>query len=395
MKNLLLRIAFKALSDFYRIVAAILDWRCHLRVITGRPKYDVACITNFECDMQKNFMGFFSERKPVKNGMRFSIGKTTGRYLLINSTARDLLRSQTRDMGKTQTRIAVVTAIHDGAKVILLAAGTKRLFDDKELALMRADFPEMIFTIGDNGTAWALLCDIFHVIERRKISKGANVVVLGPNGYLGEVVMETLTASGFRNLIPISIKDPKPIDETQDVELVIACTHHHGLRLSADRLCRMASAKGISVVDVCKPANLSVQEFSKCGDICERQDSGTVTNDRLRYVFSLGAIFILHNLNLGLNRLYGCFAETLALGLNDEESRHTMDFLKVNRDAMSLVERIFAKEGFRVAPLSNFGKAIKVVAGEKEAITQRYGRRGKREASLPCSAIRAKKNEPL
>ncbi len=358
MKRAVIRILFMLLSDFYRMVASILDWRCHWRMLSGRGRYDVAFITNFENDLQKGFMGM-GERRSVAYGLRFSLGGSLCRYLLINCSAHDLARPEPQQAARHYARMAIGTAVRDGARIILFAAGTKRLFSKSEFAGIRRDYPGVVFTIGDNGTALAMLSEVVHAIESREIKDGSKIAILGPNGFLGEAATKFLRLLGLDNLRLLSASKENPFADVHGVELIIACSHHASLKLRADILDHISGGNGAHVIDVCRPANLSRREFMKCRNII-RQDSGMVYNAGIRYVFPLGARFVLRRLGISTEILYGCFGEAVALSALPGEDLMMFDFLSVNRETMKLLEHAFMLSGFEVPSARNFGEAATV-----------------------------------
>lgn len=355
VKQAVIGFLFMALSDLYRMIAAVLDWRCHLRALSGKGKYDVAFITNLENDLQKRFMGIF-RRRSVAYGLRFSIGGSLCRYLLINRSAHELTGPKSQQLAKDYTRTAITTAVRDGARIILFAAGTKRLFSESELAEIRLDYPGIIFTIGDNGTALALLADVLHVIKLRGLKADSRIAILGPNGFLGEVTTKYLRALGYNNLLLLSSNMGNPFADVHGVELVVACSHYARLRLTVDILNRISCERGAYVIDVCRPSNLSRKEFLKCRNVV-RQDSGMVYHLDIRYVFPMGARFMLSRLGLSTRTMYGCFGEAIALSALQPEDLCESDFLSVNSDSMRIAERAFVLAGFTASPVYNYGRA--------------------------------------
>ena len=359
--KLILDVAFMTLSDLYRMIAVILDWRCHLRVLSGQGKYDVAFINNLENDLQKQFLGIFRKKKEIAYCLRFSLGKSLCRSLLINCSAHELARTKSRLLAKQYTQAAVATAVRDGARIILFAASTKRLFSESELAEIKRNHPSVIFTIGDNGTALALLADVLHAIKLRGIKANSRVAILGPNGFLGEVTAKFLQSLGYNNLLLLSSGMETPFANISGVELIVACSHHARLRLTAAILERISCEKGAFVIDVCRPSNLSKNEFLKCRNIA-RQDSGMVHNADMRYVFPLGALFVLHRLGIPTRIMYGCYCEAMALSTLPQEGLRNFDFLSVNDESMRFMERAFTLAGFAVSPVHNYGRATSATA---------------------------------
>ena len=353
LKETAMNIVMMILSDLYRLIAALFDWRAHLRAIRGRPTYDVACIANFETPAQMGFMGFGSRR--VSNGLRFSLHGKLGRYLLIRSSAKDLEKPAGRLVAKLQANDAIERAAGDGARIILFAAGTKRLFSAEELAGICRRFPELVFTIGDHGTAWALMQDVLGSIERNRLDRRARIMVIGPNGFLGSIVTDALNQAGYKNLALISHRADKPFEQEKDVELIVACSHHRRVRLTAEILGQVAHPRGVHVVDVCKPTNLSRRQHRACPETVSRQDAGNTYNPHLKYVFSPGARFVLATLKLSLHRLYGCFSEAIAMASSPSRMLKDYDFVSINEPALAFIRKIFPELGFKASPICSFG----------------------------------------
>lgn len=123
------------------------------------------------------------------------MGEVYGRLKIINSDTHELLTTKGRRKAKEQFLSATKWAVDNGAKVVLLAASTKRLFgrDAKEL---KEKFPNTIFTIGDNGTAHLLTEDTFNAIEKNGISKeGGNAYSSDISYVLGALSYKKLSLS--------------------------------------------------------------------------------------------------------------------------------------------------------------------------------------------------------
>ena len=133
------------LSMTWRFFVAVCDWRTHLRVITGRPAIDVVFITNMRDRIdRKKFLGRFRPECGHFNGPRYWFHGISGRTRALDVTARELMNPKIRKEAKKKFLNAVQWAGEYGAKVILLAAGTKRLFG-RDGAELKELFPDLIF----------------------------------------------------------------------------------------------------------------------------------------------------------------------------------------------------------------------------------------------------------
>ena len=145
------------LVALWRALNHIADWRAHWRYLTGRPAIDVVIITNIRDEKERRL--FWGNRAPAcghSDGARIYLNDVAARIRGLYVTAEELMSKQGRQLAKRQFISAVQWADRRGAKVVLLAASTKRLFG-RDGAELKAMFPHMLFTIGDNGTA-LLLC---------------------------------------------------------------------------------------------------------------------------------------------------------------------------------------------------------------------------------------------
>ena len=76
--------------------------------------------------------------------------------------------------------------------MVLLAASTKRLFGDDGRAL-KERFPQILFTIGDNGTVSLLLRETLRAVAKSELRPDqSRIAVLGPYGLLGTHMVRSL-----------------------------------------------------------------------------------------------------------------------------------------------------------------------------------------------------------
>jgi predicted amino acid dehydrogenase len=332
---------------------------------------DAVFITNMRDEVDR--LRFRGRSQPIDGhfpGPRYWFNGITGRTRAIDSTARDLLSLKGRKKAKQQFLSAVTWAAGKGAKVILLAASTKRLFGDdgKEL---KAIFPNIVFTIGDNGTSVFLLSDVTQAFAKCGISpRHSRIAILGPYGLLGEVVTRFLTkerytlvgaGSSFSRLKQIQdqygISICRTLKEIGKVDAVVACTHSPEMRLSAESIngLRMAG-KRLLVLDVAEPANMEASEYSKCDRWVIRLDAGNAFSNNLKYV--LGSIsYKMFRLSEGIT--FGCFAETLSLACalrNGTDIRG--NWFEITQENMDRIRTYFELFGFAPSHPRCFGKLV-------------------------------------
>lgn len=357
----------------------IFDCRSHLRILENEL-IDVVFVTNMRDEVdRKRFLGKFQPKEGHFSGPRYWVNGVAGRTRALNVTSEDLTTEQGRILAKKYFISAVEWARTRGAKVCLLAAGTKHLFDDPingDGYELKQKFPEMIFTIGDNGTMFLLLQEVFRALKRAGLGFKSRIVVLGPYGLLGEVVTRILLEKGYTNVIGagpnseklFAIRDKYGINVFPDfermgkVDAVVACTHSEKILLTADAVDKIRrNDRKLLVVDVAEPSNLKRRVWKKIKKYVVRQDAGNAFNDKLSYV--LGPFsYKLFRLSRGVT--FGCFAESLAIMLaikrgEDENKFREMDLFVVSDANMEMAKRIFACEGFTVPSPRNFSKKVK------------------------------------
>ena len=318
------------LAAIWRAAVAVLDWRTHLRRLTGRPVVDVVFVTNMRDETdRRRYLGSWRPKSGHFNGPRYWLnGKVVGRTRALDVVTEDLTSSDGKKRAQELFIDATRWAKKNGAKVILLAAGTKRLFGE-DGARLKTLFPDLTFTIGDNGTMFLLREETFRALEEAKLNPSfCKIGVLGPYGFLGEMIVGVLIEKGYVNIIGIGsnihglrrvhneygIKVCQNLSEMGQVDVAIACTHSEKVRLNAEtiELIRRSGRK-LLVIDVAEPSNLKHSEFLKCESVVIRQDAGNAHNPGMKYV--LGAIsYRMFRLSQGVT--FGCFAEAMSLAVN-------------------------------------------------------------------------------
>ncbi len=344
-----MKLIIAAISDFYRLGATICDWRTLYRKLSHQAEFDVACITNFETAYQRAFIGLLMRK--IANGLRYSINGKLGRFILINSDAAGVMRPHKRGIAKRQLLKAIDYSASKGVQVILFAASTKRLLAEKELCEVQAKYPHITFTNGDNGTALALLTDIYDAIDKFSLTKNDNILVIGPNGFLGSIVRQSLASNGYQNIRCASYKDKNPFKSKTNIKMVIACSHHKKLRLTAKNLDAISCKQGVVIVDVCKPGNLSDNEYKSAishGLNIVKIRSGMYFNKNLKFCFSSLAKLVLKNLSLTRHVLYGCFSEATALAQSNHRNNDKLGFMEINENAMNYVRDCLQRSQYQV-----------------------------------------------
>ncbi len=353
------------LAATWRCLVALFDWRTLLRKLKGQPVVDVVFISNMrDRTDRKRFLGLWRPKCGHFNGPRYWLNGIVGRTRALDVVTEDLNSEEGRKKAKKYFISATFWAKRNGAKVILLAASTKRIFGE-DAAELKELFPELTFTIGDNGTFLLLREETLRAIKNAKLKPPCRIAILGPYGFLGEMMVKTLSQMGY-NMIGAGpntsalkrvaenykIETCQNFAEMGKVDAIVACTHSEKIRLNNEsiELIRKPNKK-LLVVDVSEPANLRYKEFQKCRNVVIRQDAGNAYSEHLKYV--LGAIsYKMFRLTKGVT--FGCFAEALAI----RRSNKKIDWLIVNESNMKIISNLFTREEIIPPSPRCFGKKI-------------------------------------
>lgn len=374
------------LADLWRGIVHLADWRSLWRLLTGRPSIDVAIITNVRDEQERwLFWGSRIPREGHTNGARIHLDGIAGRIRGLYVTAEQLYTKQGRQIARQQFINAVSWADRRGARVVLLAASTKRLFGRNGTEL-RKMFPHITFTIGDNGTALMLCQDVLRALRLSRLAPGSRILVAGAYGILGTEVTRFLLEQryevvgfGTNGTLLADFSRQFPIElhsgyaAAGKVDAVIACTHSREAKLTRESVEQLRRpCRRLLVVDVAEPANLDAETFGTCQHVVTRQDAGNARAASLRFV--LGGISS-RMLDLPDRTVFGCFAEAMALyhGIYREQRRPLAerDWFQVNADNIALIEPEMASLGFAPPaphcfgqPVSDFNLALRKAPGD-------------------------------
>jgi predicted amino acid dehydrogenase len=313
------------LSTLWRFLLCVSDWRRAVRKLLGQPALDVVFITNIRDEAERRrFFPAHADRLQHASGPRMHLHGVAAQVRGINFTAEEMYTPEGRRQAKGVFIDAVRWAESQGAKVVLLAASTKRLFG-RDGAELKKRFPHMVFTIGDNGTALLLCADVERAITESGLDRQrVRVLILGPYGILGQAVTEHVQRMGYQAvghggnrklLLELSARTGLPIahdlGDVGPVDLVVACTHSTEAKLDTNAIEQLRRPRQkLLVVDVAEPANLDEPTWRQCAHHVVRQDAGNAHSPQLHYV--LGALS--HGkLHLPRGTVFGCFAEAMAL----------------------------------------------------------------------------------
>ncbi|MFZ2727073.1 MAG: hypothetical protein WAX77_12530 [Methylococcaceae bacterium] len=291
------------LATLWRVAMLIADYRSIYRWLSGQPPIDVAIITNVRDETERYlFWGNSIPKLKHSNGAKLYLNGVCAQVRGIYITSEEMLTKEGRYRAKQYFINAVYWSQRRGAKVVLLAASTKRLFGRHGEELKQL-FPDIVFTIGDNGTASLLCQDVDEALAKANLQhKHTKVLVIGAYGILGTAITEHLLLNQvhvlayganksalYQMTANYGIKATTNIHAIGKVDAVITCTHSTQAHLNREaiELLRKHNRK-LLVIDVAEPANLDEISYKQCLPYVIRQDAGNAYSPLLHYV--LGGI---------------------------------------------------------------------------------------------------------
>jgi predicted amino acid dehydrogenase len=248
------------------------------------------------------------------------------------------------------------------------------LIDDGKI--LSEQYPNILFTIGDNGTVVILRNETLKILERCGMSQNnCKILIIGPYGFLGEAMVKSLLEKNYEviglgsNISGLKrIQSEYGIDVFENyekigkVDIAIACTHSDSVRLNEDNIDLIRKEKRkLLVVDVSEPSNLSKKEYLKCKNKVIRIDAGNAYSKNIKYV--LGYIsYKMLRLQRGIT--FGCFSESLVLASEMSNSDNQQKIIKhnwfeINKINMDLIEGLFEKYSITYPSFRCFGKRVK------------------------------------
>lgn len=365
----------KMIAGTMRFVASVTNTNLNVGFVsTFRDECDVR---NFGFKDPENLPEYFKwacyEWQGLK-GALYMIGSITehvaGREITPESPS--FLR------GRKQFISATRDAVNRGAKVILLAAATKRLFVKGELEAL---FPGVVFTLGDNFTGLLIIKRIEQVARRYEIDlHNSRVLVIGPYGLLGTVSSNYLAS--VQGCKVVGLGNPKrknllekmsymlspaysyqEVSKIGKIDLVIACNSSSQVLLTSERVDMIQNGRKLVVVDPAEPYAMPEKCFKDCKGKVIRIDAGNGYSRNLRYTpFPFGNL-MWRLLRLDEGVTWGCFCEAW---LTAKHLRENPELAGIGWDItpknIRLIEKYYSYgsfDGFGLPPISTcFNKPI-------------------------------------
>lgn len=355
----------------WRWAISFFDFRARRRRKFGRGDVDVAFVTNMRDETdRKRYLGNYVPKIGHFSGPKYWYNdEVSAATRSMVFTARELMDKKSRREAKESFLNIVRWSQDHGAKVILLAAGTKRLFGRGGRCL-KEQFGDVTFTIGDNGTAYILKEETLRAFREAGLRpRFSRIAILGPSGILGGMMVSALKKEGYKIVAAGSslsrlkvvakregIQMAESFDDMGKVDAVVSCTHSENLLLTKEKVGIIRKDdKKLLVIDVSEPSNLTETEYEKCRSMVVRQDAGNAYSPRLKYV--LGPVsYRMFRLSKGVT--FGCFAEAIALSKMPEDLRRSTNWFEVTEENMDIVASVFKELDISIPSPRNFGKPV-------------------------------------
>ncbi|MFA5420686.1 MAG: hypothetical protein WC280_01500 [Patescibacteria group bacterium] len=326
---------------------------------TLTDSYVIGIIAN--CISPQNRAELVQELGESKNGffnpLEFSYKRFRGAVVPLDVMPHEIMTLDGTRKARKALLGAVESLVKNGARVICLAASTKRLAG-KRGEILKKIYPNIIFTIGDSTTTLSLTRLIAHTLKDLKFNKKEDFIFCLGSGFLGNASVEYLLKNNYKNIIvlsefqqnfPPSVRVVKTLEDVnRPIKLMLSCTHKYELPIgSLDFL-----EKGACIIDVAVPAGVGEPLFDSLKDEkgVKRFDGGDFYLKDIKYDFNPKL------LNMPMKEVwYGCFAEAVLLTVikNKGAILDDFDFFQVNERNKDFLS-VFLKSEEAKIPLVNF-----------------------------------------
>ena len=288
------------------------------------------------------------------NPLKFHFEGMAGEIIALDIQPNEVLSKSGMIKAKEYALNAVAYLVSRGVKVICFTASTKRL-PGKSGKEVKAAYPDIVFSIGDNATMISYLSLIDKFSENLNVEVD-NVACLGA-GFLGVSSVEDLVTKGFKNIsliteqklsdLPESVKTFDSLDSLGvNNKLFLSCSHKYELN---PLVLRNKLAKQAVILDAAVPPGISREVYRALVGI-KRYDAGDFFLDDIIYHFPPK---ILSFPKAGF--WFGCFTEAVVLARAIERGTDlsAFNFFEVNDFNLQLLRSLLSRHKFSV-PTINF-----------------------------------------
>lgn len=306
----------------------------------------------------KNRDDLIKELGEPKNGffapLKFSYNEIEGGIVPLDIQPQDVLTTSGIRKAKLALEAAIDYLVSLNAKVICLAASTKRLAGRSGRSLKKK-YPKVTFTIGDNATAISFKNLIMESLSLLNFDKKKDIAFILGSGFLGTEATEFLQKIKCKNLIVLSefyqpnfrdltlIKSLKEVDKK--IKLMLSCTHKHNLGPGSLNFLE----KEAVIIDVAVPPGVGIDLYQSLNSGISRFDGGDFFLRKINYDFCPGIMSIPAK-----EIWYGCFVEAIMLTLAGMENDLSLfNFFEINQENEDLLLKYLRREKVLI-PIVNF-----------------------------------------
>lgn len=300
------------------------------------------------------------------NPLKFSFKEFLGEIIPLDIQPHDIFTKSGMVKGKNAMFGAVKYLADRGAKVICFTAATKRL-PGKSDQEVKALYPEIIFSIGDNLTSVSSLLLINRVLSLPgKINPEKDQVVVLGAGFLGLKAIETLLAKNFQRITLVSEQNISGLDKRIQVigspnslpvqtKMLMSCTHKYKDAIDPERLWECLHPEAI-ILDVAVPPGISPKVHSYLPAAASLFHAGNFFLSDVKYDFPPS---ILSFPIVGF--WFGCFTEAIILTIAHAagENLQKFNFFEIDSEAQKMLRSYLENERVSL-PLINLFKPEKM-----------------------------------
>lgn len=296
------------LSRLFPAAKLLTEGRRAWRWLNGQASLDVVCI-NLISDAPEHSAAALEaprESQPHLAGPRLHLAGVAVQTRYLNTSAQDLRSAKGRQTARLQCLAALGWAQARGARVVMLSAATKWLFG-RDAAPLKARYPGLSFTTGDNGAALLLCQSVDKAIARAGL-RHPRVLVLAPYTALGKALGAHLAARGVdvlgwgptpgllaENAPTAGMRTVNDLAKVGPVDLVVACGQGTKPQLGPAELATLCRTdRKLLVLDATPGATVEGEVLARLAGQVLRQDAGlahAVARRNRQPQRSTGAVF--------------------------------------------------------------------------------------------------------
>lgn len=302
-------------ASFWRAATRLANLPRHWRCLNSQPRLNVVCIAPMRNEAERRrFFAQPEHRLQHASGAAMRLGPLQAQVRGFNITVAELATRAGRKLGRELVIECAQWAQAQGARVVLLAEGARRLFG-ADGAELKARFPQLLFTTGDNAAALLLVQDLERTLALAFPARLAEpapqprILVLGAQTSLGRAVLEQLQMQG-RSVLGADAAEGSWVN-LGPVDAVVVCSADPAARLNLERVQQLRRRhRRLLVIDGVEPPSMDAATLAACGDWVLHQSRSLLRVPALRWGLGAGVLGLQTH---GARRLCARTVEALAL----------------------------------------------------------------------------------